>query len=177
MKERDRGKSNFRKETDKENQERILKSMTEEERDQYFDELRRKRREKRMKKQKQERRKKLAVLGATAVISVFVLAGSVRGIAGYFITKTTETKIQKEKKENKKAEAASKEASARTDLLAQAEHKAAQYDYDGAIQLLKGDSGYDKNTEFQEAVKKYEEIKATCKPWPLEQVTHVFIIR
>ena len=53
MKERDRGKSNFRKETDKENQERILKSMTEEERDQYFDELRRKRREKRMKKQKQ----------------------------------------------------------------------------------------------------------------------------
>ena len=62
MKERDRGKSNFRKETDKENQERILKSMTEEERDQYFDELRRKRREKRMKKQKQERRKKLAVL-------------------------------------------------------------------------------------------------------------------
>lgn len=174
MKERDRGKSNFRKETDKENQERILKSMTEEERDQYFDELRRKRREKRMKKQKQERRKKLAVLGATAVISVFVLAGSVRGIAGYFITKTTETKIQKEKKENKKAEAASKEASARTDLLAQAEHKAAQYDYDGAIQLLKGDSGYDKNTEFQEAVKKYEETKATCKPWPLEQVTHVF---
>ena len=47
-------------------------------------------------------------------------------------------------------------------------------DYDKAIQLLKDDSGYEKNTEFQEAVKKYEEIKATCKPWPLDQVTHVF---
>ena len=57
MKERDRGKNRFQKE--KNNQDHILKSMTEEERDQYFDQLRRKRREKRMKKQKQERRKKL----------------------------------------------------------------------------------------------------------------------
>ena len=43
-----------------------------------------------------------------------------------------------------------------------------------AISLLQKYSGYKKNTEMQDAVKQYEEIKASCKSWPLEEVTHVF---
>lgn len=54
-------------------------------------------------------------------------------------------------KTKRRGEAA--EASAQTDLLAEADLKAAQYDYDGAVQLLKSDSSYDKNADFQVAVK------------------------
>ena len=58
--------------------------------------------------------------------------------------------------------------------LGKAELLAAQYDYDGAIQLLKKEPDYEKNEKMQEAVKKFEETKATCVSWPLEEVTHVF---
>lgn len=177
MEEQDRGKRHLHTEAGREKQDRDLTSMTEEERDKYFDELRRKRREKRLKQQKKQRQRKLVVLGATAVISLAVVVGAVRGITQFIITKTSETvsEDKKNKKSTKKTNGeASKEASAATDLMAEAELMAAQYDYDGAIQLLKSDSGYKENADFQAAVKKYEETKATCKPWPLEEVTHVF---
>ena len=60
------------------------------------------------------------------------------------------------------------------DVLAQADLLAAQYDYDKAIALLKETKGYDSNEEYQKAVAGYEETKATCVSWPLEEVTHVF---
>ena len=60
------------------------------------------------------------------------------------------------------------------EILADAKLLAVQYDYDKAISLLQKYSGYKKNTEMQDAVKQYEEIKASCKSWPLEEVTHVF---
>lgn len=148
--------------------------QTAEETDREYEDRRRKRRERMHRRRKKERQKKLAVLAATAVVSVFVTVSAVNGIARFVITRTTESKTKKEKEAASKAEAESREASARTSLLAEAEHKAAQYDYDGAIELLKSDSNYEKNTEFQEAVKKYEETKASCKAWPLEEVTHVF---
>ena len=58
--------------------------------------------------------------------------------------------------------------------LEQAAHMAAQYDYDGAIQLLKSQDGYASDNEMQAAVAEYEGIKATCVEYPLEQITHVF---
>ena len=58
----------------------------------------------------------------------------------------------------------------------QADILAQQYNYDEAIKLLKQDSSYSSNEKMQAAVKKYEETKATCTAWPLEKVTHVFII-
>lgn len=175
MERRDRDKRELKKKKPAEMGDRELQAMTEEERDRYFDELRKKRKEKRLMKQKIKRRKKLAVLGAMAVVSVFVVAGSVRGITRFIIAKTSETeaKTQKDKDAGKKAEE-SKAVSAQTDLLAEAKRKAAQYDYDAAIQLLKSDQGYESNTEFQDAVKEFEETKASCKAWPLEEVTHIF---
>ena len=51
---------------------------------------------------------------------------------------------------------------------------AAQYDYDGAVALLKGQPNYDRNERFKSLVASYEEIKASCSPYPIDQITHVF---
>ena len=76
MEERGRGKRNMHSEKiEREGQ--AAGAMTEEERDEYFREMRR---ERRLRRQKRERRKKLAVLGATAVISLVVVVGAVSGI-------------------------------------------------------------------------------------------------
>lgn len=59
-------------------------------------------------------------------------------------------------------------------VLDQAKLFAAQYDYDKAIELLKNDPEYGNSQEMQAAVQEFEETKATCKAWPIEEVTHVF---
>ena len=51
---------------------------------------------------------------------------------------------------------------------------AAQYDYDGAVALLKGQPNYDRNERFKSLVTSYEETKASCSPYPIDQITHVF---
>ena len=58
--------------------------------------------------------------------------------------------------------------------LEQASLMAAQYDYDEAIELLKSQPDYDSNTDMQNAVSEYENTKAACTEYPLEQITHVF---
>lgn len=60
------------------------------------------------------------------------------------------------------------------DILVKAERMAAQYDYDGAIALLKESGEYETNTAMQEAVQQYETTKASCVEYPLDQITHVF---
>ena len=60
------------------------------------------------------------------------------------------------------------------EILQAAQLKATQYDYDGAIELLKGTKGYAENAEYQAAVDKFEEQKAACVPYPAAEVTHVF---
>ena len=55
-----------------------------------------------------------------------------------------------------------------------ANRMAAQYDYDGAIALLKEQPDYDRNDRFKNLVATYEETKASCSPYPIDQVTHVF---
>lgn len=59
-------------------------------------------------------------------------------------------------------------------VLEQAERMAAQYDYDGAIQLLKSQPEYDSDSNMQKAADSYEETKASCVEYPLEEITHVF---
>lgn len=66
------------------------------------------------------------------------------------------------------------EASDRDKLISQASLMAAQYDYDGAITLLRSASGYDTDTELQNAAAGYEQEKNGCSAYPLDQVTHVF---
>lgn len=59
-------------------------------------------------------------------------------------------------------------------VLTTAKNKAAQYDYDGAIKLLKNDNAYQYNVHFQNAAKKYKKEKDNCVAWSPEQVTHIF---
>lgn len=173
MREKDRGKKGQQAIKETERKKRDPEFMTEEERDQYFDELREKRKQRKIRQKRNERRRKLAVLGATAVISLVVVAGAVNGITKFIITKTSSGQSSKDQKKDEKGEA-SQQASAQTDVLAEAAQKAAQYDYDTAIQLLKSDSGFNENAEMQAAVSKYEETRDSCVSWPLEEVTHVF---
>ncbi|MDO4649423.1 MAG: polysaccharide deacetylase family protein [Eubacteriales bacterium] len=58
--------------------------------------------------------------------------------------------------------------------LTYARRLAMQYDYDKAIGYLKNQPDYENDTEMQTAVKKYENEKAACVEYPLENITHVF---
>ena len=173
MGEKDRIKKDQKviKDTDRKKKDPEL--MTEEERDQYFAELREKRRQRKLRQKRNARRKKIAVLGAAAVVSLVVVVGAVNGIAQFVLTKTSGKEASQDQKKDEK-EKESQQASVQTDVLAEAQQKAAQYDYDAAIQLLKADSSYSENAEMQAAVSKYEETRNSCVSWPLEEVTHVF---
>ena len=58
--------------------------------------------------------------------------------------------------------------------MAEAKLKAAQYDYDGAMELLKSSPDYESNTEMQQAVTDYAMAKNSLVEYPIDQVTHVF---
>ena len=60
------------------------------------------------------------------------------------------------------------------DIMSQAELKAAQYDYDGAIELLKASSDFADSQDMQDKVAEYEQAKSELVEYPLDQVTHVF---
>ena len=136
---------------------------------------------------KQERRKKLIVLGSMAVVTVVVAVSAVTGIVSFVTRESRQSQVSSKKSAEKdsseptltdsvKQSRSDLEVDERTpeEILADAKLLAVQYDYDKAISLLQKYSGYKKNTEMQDAVKQYEEIKASCKSWPLEEVTHVF---
>lgn len=59
-------------------------------------------------------------------------------------------------------------------LKAQADLLAAQYDYDGAIELLQSFPNYSSSTDLQNAVVGYQEQKEACVSYPVDQITHVF---
>ena len=139
--------------------------------------LRERRRARRIRRRKQERRRKLIVLGGTAVITILVLVSAVSGIIRFVSKDNKQNQVSEEKKESSSVDAAEKtnaDVKSQEDVLADAKLMAAQYDYDGAIGLLKKQSSYKENTDMQNAVKSYETDKASCKAWPLEEVTHVF---
>lgn len=60
------------------------------------------------------------------------------------------------------------------DVMAEAERLAAMYDYEGAIALLQGDTGYSGSPEMAAKVTEWEAAKANLVEFPLDQVTHVF---
>lgn len=59
-------------------------------------------------------------------------------------------------------------------LLLQAEKLAAGYDYDGAIETLKGSGAYAGSTAMQEAAAGYGSSRDACVEYQPEDVTHVF---
>jgi cell division protein FtsB len=75
-----------------------------------------------------------------------------------------ETAAQTEENDNSEEE----------ELIAEAERMAAQYDYTGAIELLRTSAQYNDSATMQNAVAGYENIRSTLVSYPLDQVTHVF---
>lgn len=74
--------------------------------------------------------------------------------------------------EEKSAESSAEEEKEAVDeTLQQAQRLAAMYDYDGALELLKGQA---ENAEYADAIAEIEETKASCTAWTPDQVTHVF---
>lgn len=61
-----------------------------------------------------------------------------------------------------------------SDLIAQADLLAAQYDYSGAIALLQSSETYTGSQNMQNAVAGYDAARAACTAYPLDQITHVF---
>ena len=59
-------------------------------------------------------------------------------------------------------------------LLNEAKKMAAQYDYDSALLFLRSKAEYQDSPELQTAVTKYENMRAVCQEYPLEQITHIF---
>ena len=145
--------------------------------------IRKKRIELRRKKEQRRRRIQLAAVAMAAVAitagGIYVGVrekGKVKGEANteaqaVNTNNTSEKNAKAENTDSKKKKDKLKESGG---ALQKAELLAAQYDYDSAIQLLKKEPDYEKNEKMQEAVKKFEETKATCVSWPLEEVTHVF---
>lgn len=60
------------------------------------------------------------------------------------------------------------------DVYDEAELMAAQYDYDGAIDLLKSQENYDSDIKAQAAVSEYEAIKETLVEQDINTITHIF---
>lgn len=56
----------------------------------------------------------------------------------------------------------------------EAAYLAATYDYDAAIAMLKTIKDYEVNEEVQTLITEYEEIKASCVPVNIDEVTHIF---
>ena len=67
-----------------------------------------------------------------------------------------------------------KESAAVKELLSRAELLAAQYDYQAAIDLLKEQTDFNTNTNFQNLAAGYQTQKDNCRAYPVDEITHVF---
>ena len=63
---------------------------------------------------------------------------------------------------------------AKTTVLNEAEFLALSYDYDSAIEILKSYETYEEDTRFIDKIAEYEDIKASCVPVNIKEVTHIF---
>ena len=166
--EKDNGKSRNRHQYRERTTASVRKEdLTEEER------IRERRRRRRALQRKRQRQRRM-ILIVMALAAVVIITAAVRGIAGHFSSsKPSASGTDKETTadasgssvsggDKTEQETASSKSSPK-DTLKAAELKATQYDYDGAIELLKADTSYSSDSDMQSAVKKYEEAKASCK--------------
>ena len=59
-------------------------------------------------------------------------------------------------------------------IKATANLMATQYDYQGAIDLLKSQKGFGKSDELKSLANSYQKTLDSCQPYPVDQITHVF---
>lgn len=141
-------------------------------------------REKRLRQRQAQRRKNVlimkCIISLLILIVVFLAVILIKDAAIPGMKKRAENRQKQEQELQTELQAASeaetekKESNTAETVLKTAELMAAQYDYDGAIALLQGSSLYTNSQEMQDAVGRYQEVKATCTAYPLEQITHVF---
>lgn len=131
-----------------------------------------------MRRRRQRRKRMLMAICFFLVVVAVILIATValRGCDGERdFGKKPQTDISAEQEQQpSKEDAAAQAAAERQAKIAEADLMAAQYDYDGAIALVKAMDGYDTDTELQDKVAGYEATKATCVPVNIEEVTHIF---
>lgn len=117
--------------------------------------LRRKREELRRRK----RRKAYILRGVLAAAGILLIILAVRGIAGALGS-------------GKEAAAPEEQVSEELSLEQQAEILAAQYDYDGAAELLNSIDGAGRNSEIQDRIQEYDARKAELTEIPASEIRH-----
>lgn len=139
------------------------------------------RREARKKRREQEvRRQKLILLGGGLLAALILTVGLCAGIGRLIKGKdaaSDKDKIVQSRQEGSTGETEQESGDGENAVqktLDEARRLAAMYDYDGAIAMVKKSGEYEQNPEMQQAVTEFENTKASCKPWPIDQVTHIF---
>lgn len=80
----------------------------------------------------------------------------------------------------RKEERIAKEKAAIEKVIKKADRQAAMYDYDQAMRIIQDygaeiyEGGYEEKLELTEAMTRYETEKASCEPYPIDQITHIF---
>jgi len=109
---------------------------------------------------------KLAVICVLAVLAVVVIVAALH---------RSGSSAAGEAASSSESSPAAPAVDPKQDLLAKAEVKADMYDYDGAIDMIKGySSDYSSDSELNDAVTKYEGEKSSCTAYPADQITHIF---
>ena len=130
-------------------------------------ERRRRARIARRKREAQRRRRRILAGMIACCVAVVILA--VVGVSAAM--KGHNKKVKQAKQEEQPVETVQKED---LNVLADAELMAQQYDYDGAIELLKSQPNASSDNEIQTAISEYEKTKETLVEVNLDEVTHVF---
>lgn len=133
------------------------------------EEIERRRRERNERRKREAQRRKRKVFVGMIACCAAVLFLTVVGISA--VVRSHSKKVKKAKQEEKQIETVQKEE---TDARAKADLMAKQYDYDGAIELLKSQPDFSSDDKLQAAVSEYEKIKGTLVEVNLDEVTHVF---
>lgn len=90
-------------------------------------------------------------------------------------TATSEKEDAGDKKDAEEEQSGETEASGDSQsVLEQAQTMYAQYDYDGAILLLKGQEDFASNKDYMDLAARCQVARESLVEYPLEQITHVF---
>lgn len=139
------------------------------------EEARRRRREQRLREERRRKKRRIAIMIRIGCIVVLILI--IIGVV--FGTRScSRRRDEKEAREKARQEALAREEEEKRqqnqNVLAQAEALAVQYDYDGAIALLKSVEGYEEDTSLTAKITAYEKDKSALVEWDVNQVEHIF---
>lgn len=109
----------------------------------------------------------------------FKIAGIIIGLAiliggGLFVGKKGLYYVKGRLGQKVLSSSGSLETTDQKSVLAKADKLAMMYDYDGAIELLKGLPEYTSDSKLQSKADEYREQKENCVSYPLDKVTHIF---